>query len=94
MKTLQEIKDEYAGEQGRDSWDEFFKYCVLIHSRLDTMQYHHDEIAKRFAIEVAKEALRNAANNARLSATRLELSTFQGTIDKESILSETNIPKI
>ncbi len=49
---------------------------------------------KEYAIEVAKEALINASNNARLSATRLELSTFQGTIDKESILSETNIPKL
>lgn len=49
---------------------------------------------KEFALEVAKEALKNAANKARLSATRQELSAFQGTIDKESILSETNTPKL
>lgn len=92
MKTLQEIKDEYAGEQGCDSWDEFFKYCELIHSRLDTMQYHHDEIAKRFAIEVAKEALRNASEKG------LKKFIGQGYLLhdelKEEIENENNIPEL
>lgn len=54
MRTLQEIKDEYAGEQGRDSWFEFFQYHELTHTPLDRMQYHHDEVAKRFAKEVSE----------------------------------------
>ncbi|MGJ1414057.1 hypothetical protein [Sphingobacterium multivorum] len=80
MKTLDQIREEVYQKKG-----------YSMHKDIDIVV---DEVAKIFAIEVAKEALINAANNARLSATRLELSTFQGTIDKESILSETNIPKL
>ncbi len=41
---------------------------------------------KEFALEVAKEALRNAAENA--------IVDDWAEINKESILSETNIPKL
>ncbi len=92
MKKLHEIKNEYAGEQGRDSWDEFFEYCELTHTPLERMQYHHDEVSKRFALEVAKEALNNAAEKG------LKKIIGQGYLLhdelKESILSENNIPKL
>lgn len=53
--TLQQIKDEYANEQGRDSWDEFFSWNELTHTGIDRMQYHHDQIAIRYAQEQNKE---------------------------------------
>ncbi|WP_312364026.1 hypothetical protein [Sphingobacterium sp.] len=88
MKKLHEIKDEYAGEQGRDSWDEFFEYCELTHTPLERMQYHHDEVAKRFAIEVAKEALNNAHESC------LKGSNGGPEAALRSILKQTNIPKL
>lgn len=48
---------------------------------------------KKFAKEVAKEALRNAADNVELKES-IPHSAIYDTIDKESILSESNIPKI
>lgn len=47
--TLEEIKDNYANEQGRDTWDEFFSWNELCHTGIDKMQYHHDQIAQRYA---------------------------------------------
>ena len=95
MKTLHEIKNEYAGEQGRDSWDEFFEYCELTHTPLERMQYHHDEVSKRFALEVAKVSLKNAADNAKITGDwDNEIHDVVHSVDKKSILSETNIPKI
>ncbi|MNK26430.1 hypothetical protein D3C87_447660 [compost metagenome] len=106
MKTLEEIKDEYAGEQGRDSWEEFFKYCDLIHTRLETMQYHHDQVAKRFTIEVAKQTLENIASKSqemiysRKMITRdilnepIVLNQHCYAVPKHEILKETNIPDL
>ncbi|MGJ1360392.1 hypothetical protein ACR79K_27170 [Sphingobacterium siyangense] len=95
MKKLHEIKNEYAGEQGRDSWDEFFEYCELTHTPLERMQYHHDEIAKRFALEVAKVSLRNAAENATITGHwDSEIGDVIHSVNKDSILSHDNIPKL
>lgn len=54
-KTLQQIKDEYANEQGRDSLDEFFSWNELTHTGIDRMQYHHDKVAIRYAQEQNRE---------------------------------------
>lgn len=55
-KTLEQIKDEYANEKGRDSWEEYFKWLDLCHTPHDVMQRHYDEIAQRYATEYAREA--------------------------------------
>ena len=47
--TIEEIKDNYANEQGRDTWDEFFSWNEVCHTGIDKMQYHHDQIAQRYA---------------------------------------------
>lgn len=58
MKTLQEIKDEYAKENGHDSFNDM---CVCCYGAY--VSDHIDEIANRHAIEVAKQALINASEN-------------------------------
>ncbi len=50
---------------------------------------------KEFALEVAKEALKNAANNAKITGDwDNEAHDVVHSVDKKSILSETNIPKL
>ncbi|WP_286709983.1 MULTISPECIES: hypothetical protein [Sphingobacterium] len=50
---------------------------------------------KEFALEVAKVSLKNAANNAKITGDwDNEAHDVVHSVDKKSILSETNIPKI
>ena len=70
MKTLEQIKEEYANEQCRDNWHEYFKWLELCHTPHDVMQKHYDEIAKRYADECAKEALNLASENAKIECRR------------------------
>ncbi|MCW8309633.1 hypothetical protein K7A41_00130 [Sphingobacterium sp. InxBP1] len=92
MKTLQEIKDEVAIEDGYTSWEQV--------GAMGVSDWMVDEIAKRFALEVAKESLRNAAENAEAeylcykAPTVYDDSGHSITVNKESILSENNIPKL
>ena len=94
MKTLQEIQSEYAKENKCNNWAELVEYYIYWDN--GRLLFHIDEVAKRFAIEVAKEALDNA-----YEATKETLQEFafkrEGQLSKclsESIKSETNIPKI
>lgn len=48
-KSIEQIKEEYAGEHGRDSWEEFFQWNTLCHTPHDIMQDHYNEIMKRYA---------------------------------------------
>lgn len=58
MKTLEEIKDSYAKEQGYENWDEL---CICL---FGTYIYETvDNLMKRFAKQTARQALINAANN-------------------------------
>ena len=52
------------------------------------------EAMQIYAIEACKEALKNAAENAKLQAMEYQLKTFSGTIDKKSITNESNIPEL
>lgn len=58
MKILQEIRDEYAHELGFQDWEDLKYDEDFILSSRDI-----DNIAKTYAREVAKEALKNAATN-------------------------------
>lgn len=94
MKTpeviLQEIKDQVAFENDWIDWVCFKADCDITDIEIVT-----DIVAKRFAIEVAKEALKNAANNAKITGDwDNEAHDVVHSVDKKSILSETNIPKI
>ena len=87
MKTLSEVKDEYAKELGWPSWYYFLLNADGTRQVLDS---DYDEVAKLYAKEVAREALRNAADNAEL----LEEDYEYYDVDKQSILNESNIPKL
>lgn len=88
MKTLEEIKDEVAQELGFLDWEEMF-----YEDGYEIGDNGIDEVAKRYAKEVAKEALRNASENAKTIKNGNSGSWFDAGIDKQSILSETNLPK-
>lgn len=59
MKTLQEIKDEYAKSLGYKDWEDlqYFDYDIV-----NTDEVIH-EIAKRYARECAKATLEKAAES-------------------------------
>ena len=76
MMTLQEIKDEILDEVRDSEYSE---------------SHYNDEVAKRYAIEVAKEALRLASVNAHTIDVKYSNDV---EVDIQSILSETNIPKL
>lgn len=64
MKTLEEIKHEVAGENGRPTWRELLYWDSSLSgfNKPDAI----DEVAKRYATEVATQALRDAADNAQI----------------------------
>ena len=64
MKNIQDIKDEYAREVGFDDWNE-----IEYSHTGDEISHHWNIVTKRFAIEVARETLKNAAENAMLIYT-------------------------
>lgn len=88
MQTLDEIKQLRAYEMNYVDWEEFI-YSV---DDPDILDMEFDEVANIFAREVAREALRNASENAILIES-VPHSAVYDTIDKQSILSEDNIPK-
>lgn len=86
MKTLEEIKDQYAIERGYTDWKDYVEYKGII---LDETL---DDICNLFSIEVAKEALKNASEKG------LKKFIGQGYLLhdelKEEIENENNIPKL
>ena len=88
MKTLEEIKEEYAVLYCQyPSWEDFIN-DIPSHE----VESHMNEVAKIYSTEYAKEALRLASEN----ADTIEVDNGYGLIDvvdKQSILSESNLPK-
>lgn len=86
MITFKDILDNFAVKHGYKDWEDmFYDNGVEIGTK------GIEEISNNYAIEVAKQALINASENA-----ELEEDGHSGNwcIDKQSILSETNIPKL
>lgn len=84
MKTYRELKNEEAWRRYGQSYTD----CLEWVDRRE-LAIMDEQIAKDFALEVAKEALRNAADSATMEPNGMLLQ-----IDKESIISETNIPQL
>lgn len=62
MKTLQEIKDEVAKDNGFVSWDNLtFIYAGFI----KVVQPFNDEATKRYALEVAKRSIEECSRKCR-----------------------------
>lgn len=83
MKTLQGVKDEYAQEQGYEDFIELKlgNDCAWL------MESHTDEICLR----AQKEALENAAKNAKTKKTGNSGSYFDASVDRTSITNERNL---
>lgn len=91
MKGIEEIQHEIAKENGLVQWPE-----VEESTRIDRLNMW-PEVAKRYAIEVSKAALENAAKNVNVKADYQEelFKSIHGiSADKSSITDERNIPKI
>ena len=85
MKTLEKIKNELAIEKAYDSWNEitFFNNRNVVFIELLM-----NEVAKRYAKEVAIASLEKASENAR---TRTNDESTSIIVDKSSITNEENI---
>lgn len=66
MKILEDIKQEYARENGFDEWVEI----LFGTDNPVELEDHFDKVTNLFAKEVSLEALRNAADNATLLIER------------------------
>ena len=98
MKTLEEIKNDVCLEYG------YYTYSIAVsdfkQGRMDTKTFNC--IVRDIAKEVAKEALKNASENVKMKEgdRRPPFGSFDyiGThytlVDKQSILNESNIPKL
>ena len=90
MKTLEEIKNEIAIERAYDSWNElaFWNNRNIVYIELIM-----DEVAKRYAKEVAIASLEKASENAKLKtfSTKNLIDFSKKMVDKNSITNEENI---
>ncbi|WP_333577842.1 hypothetical protein [Sphingobacterium sp.] len=91
MKTKEEILDELVSERSScDSFPEFIK-CATI----GAIENLVNDAMDSYALEVAKVSLKNAADNAKITGDwDNEAHDVVHSVDKKSILSETNIPKL
>ena len=85
MKTLQDLKNEYAVEHGFLDWDQ---YCICIFG------VHITDTLDNLFFKVAKEALENAAENFEYSHCYNIAELCDSAAHKKDILKETNIPKL
>ena len=92
MKTLQEIKDEYAKENSYDNWEDLtstYKYSIFKY------QDHLNEVSHRYALEVARETQRRCAENAKTKLGKRQVGNLKfvldEVVDKSSILDPKNL---
>ena len=88
MKTIEEIKNEVAIERAYDSWSElaFWNNRNIVYIELVM-----NDVAKRYAKEVAIASLEKASKKAKVKYTLDEELNKHYLIDKSSIIDENNI---
>ena len=88
MKTLEEIKNEVAIEKAYDSWSElaFWNNRNIVYIELVM-----NDVAKRYAKEVAIASLEKASKKAKVKYTLDEELNKHYLIDKSSITNVENI---
>ena len=95
MKTLEEIKNEVAIEIGYENYNEYIKeLCKNAEFYfVERINKLNNEIAKRYAKEVAIASLEKARENATLQTfSTKNLTDFsKKMVDKNSITNEENI---
>lgn len=86
MKTLQQIKDDYAKERGCKDWWEFARrWDISVPASI------YDEIAKRYAAACCKATLEKAAENATVDLPSHRHLHGTKNIYKPSITDPSNI---
>ena len=96
MKTLEEIKNEFARELSYNSWSEF---RMINNRNIVYIEGAMDEVAKRYAKEVAIASLEKASESAKVNCNHEEIqkeftdidSGYLYFVDKSSITNEENI---
>lgn len=86
MKTLEQIKNDYALSKGYLSWK----------SLLSTLSFNTDFICKyenEVMVLVQKECLKRASENAKTIKSGNSGSWYDASVNKESITNENNIIK-
>ena len=87
-ELLEQIKKDYAKENGEESWVQFKGFRTITNR-------HVDEIATRYATEVAKRSLEKAAESATISygegCNILIIHDYDIEVNKQSISDESNI---
>ena len=97
MDILSKIKESVAQELGYKSNSVLTAYEQLIINphglTYKVLEEAIDKVAKRYAKEVAREALKNASDEV---AIRLDYEDYASSewIDKRTILNESNIPEL
>lgn len=81
MKTLQEIKDKYAIEQGYKDWESIRNKPGYV------VESHMDEIC----IRAQKEALEKAAENVKMGYTSIFSDDMKLVVDRRSITNPENL---
>lgn len=89
MKTLDQIKDEVANEYGYPCYEEYENEMINYNSCVDV-----NEVAKRYAREVAMEALKNSAENVDFRNFLTAESKYDLEINTDSTTNESNIPEL
>lgn len=95
MKTLEQIKNEYAKEVGFDDFKSLLNGMIL-YNNVKSSAEKIDYILNKISIESQKECLKLASENA---YTKTETNGLDGeywdynVVDKESITNENNIIK-
>ena len=96
MKTLEEIKNEFARELSYNSWSEF---RMINNRNIIKIEGAMDKVAKRYAREVAIASLAKASEKAKINCNHEEIkkeftdidSGYLYFVDKSSITNEENI---
>ena len=92
MKTLEEIKNEVAIEYSYVSYYDFKNLTRKINTDIVfIMDEFFNEVAKRYAKEVAIASLEKASENAKVKYTLDEELNKHYLIDKSSIINVENI---
>lgn len=93
MKTLEQIKDEYAKALHFNDWDDLTVQTSLrvgsSIGKITEIEKYQDKIAKLYAKEVAKEALKNAKEK-----MEYEYAGYEEMPDFGYIVDENNIPEL
>ena len=88
---LQTIKDQIAVEHEYSDWHQIECLDIDNCEKAEIRDNIWPEVCKRYAFEVAKNALKNASENAKMEVIEVPGGKFMHRIVRSRITSESNI---